>query len=112
MPRGRPCRDVGPCAPGPSETLVDWTAYLRSGGAQARTMNAMVYTSYGPPEVLQLADVTTPTSKDNEVLVRIGAAVVSRGDCTARKGSPASIRLATGLRRPKKPILGTNLAGE
>ena len=44
--------------------------------------------------------------------MRIDAAVVSRGDCTARKGAPVSIRLATGLLRPKKPILGTNLAGE
>ena len=75
-------------------------------------MNAMVYTRYGPPEVVQLKEVDKPTPKDNEVLVRIGAAVVSRGDCTARAGAPVSIRLATGLRRPKKPILGTNLAGE
>ena len=75
-------------------------------------MNAMVYTRYGPPEVVQLKEVDKPTPKDNEVLVRIDAAVVSRGDCTARKGAPVSIRLATGLLRPKKPILGTNLAGE
>ena len=75
-------------------------------------MKAMVYTSYGPPEVVQLKAVEKPTPKNNEVLVRIEAAVVSRGDCTARKGSPVSIRLATGLVRPKKPILGTNLAGE
>jgi NADPH:quinone reductase-like Zn-dependent oxidoreductase len=75
-------------------------------------MNAMVYTRYGPPEVVQLKEVATPTPKDNEVLVRIGAAVVSRGDCTARKGSPLSIRLATGILRPKKPILGTKNAGD
>jgi NADPH:quinone reductase-like Zn-dependent oxidoreductase len=75
-------------------------------------MNAMVYTRYGPPEVVQRTEVDQPTPQDNEVLVRIDAAVVSRGDCTARKGSPLSIRLATGLVRPKKPILGTNLAGE
>jgi NADPH:quinone reductase-like Zn-dependent oxidoreductase len=75
-------------------------------------MNAMVYTRYGPPEVVQRTEVDQPTPQDNEVLVRIDAAVVSRGDCTARKGSPVSIRLATGLLRPKKPILGTNLAGE
>ena len=73
---------------------------------------ALVYTRYGPPDVVQLKVVDTPTPNDNEVLVRIEAAVVSRGDCTARKGSPLSIRLATGLVRPKKPILGTNLAGE
>ena len=74
-------------------------------------MNAMVYTRYGPPEVVQLTEVATPTPGDDEILVRIAAAVVSRGDCTARRGRPFSIRLATGLVRPKKPILGTNLAG-
>ena len=75
-------------------------------------MKAMVYTRYGPPEVVQLAEVPTPTPKENEVRVRIKAAVVSRGDCAARRGSPVSIRLATGLVRPKKPILGSTLAGE
>ncbi len=74
-------------------------------------MKAIIYTAYGPPDVLRLAAVPTPTPKNNEVLVRIHAAVVSRGDVTARRGSPFSIRLATGLLRPKKPILGTNLAG-
>jgi NADPH:quinone reductase-like Zn-dependent oxidoreductase len=75
-------------------------------------MKAMVYTRYGPPEVVHLQEVDKPTPKDNEVLMRIEASVVSRGDCTARKGAPVSIRLATGLVRPRKPILGTNLAGE
>jgi len=75
-------------------------------------MKAMVYTSYGPPEVVHLTEVAKPTPKSNEVLVRIDAAVVSRGDCAARAGSPVSIRLATGLIRPRKQILGTNLAGE
>jgi len=74
-------------------------------------VKAIIYTAYGPPDVLRLAAVPTPTPKHNEVLVRIHAAVVSRGDVTARRGSPFSIRLATGLLRPKKPILGTNLAG-
>lgn len=75
-------------------------------------MNALVYTRYGPPEVVHLKEVDKPAPKDNEVLVRIDAAVVSRGDCTARKGAPVSIRLATGLLQPRMPILGTNLAGE
>ncbi|MFN8661485.1 MAG: NAD(P)-dependent alcohol dehydrogenase [Thermomicrobiales bacterium] len=75
-------------------------------------MNAVVYTRYGPPEVVHLMEVGKPTPRENAVLVRIDAAVVSRGDCAARAGSPVSIRLATGLVRPRKPILGTNLAGE
>jgi NADPH:quinone reductase-like Zn-dependent oxidoreductase len=75
-------------------------------------VKAVIYTAYGPPEVLRLTEVEAPIPKANEVLVRIEAAVVSRGDCAARRGRPVSIRLATGLARPKKPILGTNLAGE
>jgi NADPH:quinone reductase-like Zn-dependent oxidoreductase len=78
---------------------------------KVRCVNAIIYTAYGSPDVLHLTEVATPTPKDNEVLVRIHAAVVSRGDVTARRGSPFSIRLATGFVRPKKPILGTNLAG-
>ena len=69
---------------------------------QEGAMKAMVYTRYGPPEVVQRKRSTKPTPQDNEVLVRIDAAVVSRGDCTARKGAPVSIRLATGLLRPEE----------
>jgi NADPH:quinone reductase-like Zn-dependent oxidoreductase len=74
-------------------------------------MKAALYSAYGSPDVLQVKEVAAPTPRDDEVLVRISAAVVSRGDCTARSGHPISIRLATGLMRPKKPILGSNLAG-
>ena len=79
-------------------------------------MKAIVYEKYGPPEVLHLKDVGKPTSKDNEVLVKIYATSVTKYDCwmrscTAPPGFGLLMRIASG-RNPKKPILGTELAGE
>lgn len=75
-------------------------------------MKAIVYTKYGPPEVLQLEEVEKPVPKGNEVLIKIYAATVSSEDCTFRKGRPFIARLATGLLKPKINTPGTNLAGE
>jgi len=81
-------------------------------------MKAIVYTEYGPPDVLQLKEVAKPIPEDNEVLIRIYATSVTAGDCNARglvfipPGLGPLARLMLGLRKPKKSILGADLAGE
>jgi len=80
-------------------------------------MKAIVYEKYGPPEVLILKEVGKPTPKDNEVLIKVFATTVTTYDCwmrscTAPTGFWLPMRIASGLRKPKKPILGTELAGE
>ncbi len=74
-------------------------------------MKAIVYTRYGSPDVLQYQEVAQPTPKDNEVLIRVHAAVVGPADCAFRKGEPFIVKLIYGLRKPKYAILGTEFAG-
>ena len=80
-------------------------------------MKAVVCTKYGSPDVLQLEEVEKPTPKDNEVLVEVFATTVTSGDSRMRSFTvPLSYwllaRIALGLRKPKKPIFGSELAGE
>lgn len=79
-------------------------------------MKAMVCTRYGPPDVLRLAEVEKPIPKATEVLVRINATSVTAADYRIRglnvpAGFGILMRLALGLWRPRKAVLGMNLAG-
>ena len=75
-------------------------------------MRAVVYNTYGAPDVLRLEDVERPVPKEDEVLVRIKATTVNRTDCGLRSAKPFIIRYFIGLLRPKRKILGMELAGE
>jgi NADPH:quinone reductase-like Zn-dependent oxidoreductase len=75
-------------------------------------MRAVVHDRYGPPDVLRLEDVERPVPKDDEVLVKIHATTVNRTDCGLRSAEFFISRFFTGLRRPKRRILGMELAGE
>jgi NADPH:quinone reductase-like Zn-dependent oxidoreductase len=80
-------------------------------------MKAAVYERYGPPDVVKLRDVDTPTIKDDEVLVRIRATTVSSGDWRLRSltmpfGFGVLARPMIGFRGPRRTILGTELAGD
>jgi len=69
-------------------------------------------TRYGPPDVVAVADVATPEARENEVLVRVVATTVNRTDCGYRAAKPFILRFFTGLRRPRRTVLGTEFAGE
>src|SRR5512145_2886215 len=88
-------------------------------------MKAAVYTQYGAPEVLHLQEIAKPTPKPNEILVRVRATPVNYGDLLARNFGNVSAsefnmpflfwfpaKIAFGLRKPKKPILGSEFAGD
>jgi len=75
-------------------------------------MQAIVYTHYGSPGVLQLTEVEKPVPKDSEVLVKVQAASVNAYDWHFVTGSPFLVRISgSGLRRPKDQRLGVDVAG-
>lgn len=88
-------------------------------------MKAIIYTEFGPPDVLELAEVPTPSPRDSDVLIRVHAASVAYGDLLARdfRHVTASefnmplpllfpMRLVFGVRKPRVNILGSEFAGE
>lgn len=75
-------------------------------------MRAVIFEHYGPPDMLQLVEAERPAPKDDEVLVRVHAATVSRGDSGWRSARPRVSRLFSGIRRPKEQRVGQDFAGE
>ncbi len=80
-------------------------------------MKAAICTKYGPPEVIQLREVKKPIPRDNEVLVKVHATTCHRGDVKVRSFNVPFLqkipfRLYLGITKPKRPILGMELAGE
>lgn len=74
-------------------------------------MKAIVRETYGPPDVLHLADVPTPALRDGTVLVKVRAASANAGDWHLLRGTPLPFRLVAGLRTPRFKIIGTDIAG-
>jgi NADPH:quinone reductase-like Zn-dependent oxidoreductase len=82
-------------------------------------MKAVVYSSYGPPEVLRLTEIAKPAPRKNEVLIRVRATTVTIGDTIMRslripgpRWQRIPARLFLGVWKPKRPILGMELAGD
>lgn len=75
-------------------------------------MKAIVYTQYGPPDVLQVKEVEKPVPRDNEVLIKVHATTVNRTDCATIRAKPFFMRLVTGMLKPNKQIPGTEFAGK
>lgn len=75
-------------------------------------MKAVIYTSYGGPDVLRIADVEKPVPNDDELLIKVHAASVNPLDWRFMKGEPALLRVFIGLRKPRRGRPGIDVAGE
>ncbi|HET7718832.1 MAG TPA: alcohol dehydrogenase catalytic domain-containing protein, partial [Acidimicrobiales bacterium] len=74
-------------------------------------MKAVIQDTYGTSDVLYVGDVPMPEPGDHEVLIKVHAAGLDRGTEHLMTGKPYAMRPATGLRRPKNPISGRDVAG-
>lgn len=74
-------------------------------------MRAVVCSGYGAPDRLEIRELDQPHPEEGEVLVRVQAATVNRTDSSLLRGKPRLARLATGLTRPRQPVMGTEFAG-
>lgn len=98
------CCSTGNCL----ESPVPWLAT----DAKIYCVRAAVNTRYGPPDVVSILSVPTPQPATGELLIRVDVTTVNRTDCAYRAARPFFMRALTGLRGPKRTILGTEFAGE
>jgi NADPH:quinone reductase-like Zn-dependent oxidoreductase len=75
-------------------------------------MRAAVHTRYGPPEVVRVTEADVPTAGNGELLIKVHATTVNRTDCGYRAAKPFIVRAFSGLRRPRRTVLGNEFAGE
>lgn len=75
-------------------------------------MKAIIYTKYGPPDILRLIELDKPAPGDNEALIKVHSASVNPLDWHFMRGKPYFIRLMAGLRKPKNTRLGVDVAGQ
>jgi NADPH:quinone reductase-like Zn-dependent oxidoreductase len=75
-------------------------------------MKAVVYTDYGSPDVLEIRDIKKPVPNDDQVLIKVHAASINPLDWHFIEGTPYIMRLGVGLRKPKDPRLGVDMAGQ
>ena len=87
------------------------TSNPRTGTPIGTRMRTIVQDSYGSSDVLRLDDLPRPDIKDDQVLVRVHAAGLDRGTWHLMTGTPYAVRLVMGLRRPKQPVPGRDVAG-
>ncbi|HEY8826411.1 MAG TPA: NAD(P)-dependent alcohol dehydrogenase [Jatrophihabitantaceae bacterium] len=91
----------------PTEVGVD----ANSPGTAENTMRAIVQDTYGSADVLRLARITPPEIAEDEVLLHVHAAGLDRGTWHLMTGRPYLLRLVSGIRRPKNPVPGVDVAG-
>ncbi|HZJ24784.1 MAG TPA: NAD(P)-dependent alcohol dehydrogenase [Anaerolineales bacterium] len=75
-------------------------------------MKAILFPKYGSPDVLQLAEVEKPAPNENQVLIKVIAAAANPLDWHRMRGEPFLARMGEGLRKPKNPKLGADIAGQ
>src|SRR5262245_14688046 len=78
---------------------------------QTTAMKAIIQDRYGSADVLRLGEIDRPRPRAGEVIVRVHAAGIDFGVWHLMEGVPYAVRLASGLRRPRNPVRGLELAG-
>ena len=73
-------------------------------------MKAVVYENYDAPDILELKEIAQPTAKDDEILIKVHAASVTPLDWHMLTGTPYIARMMAGLLKPKRKVLGTDVA--